>query len=616
MKTQTPTAQQRITLWRKYFPIIIVCAVSALISYFIGPARYTQRIILLIIFWAATSSSFNIISGYGGQVVFGYMMFVGTGAYTTVLLFKFLGVSPWIGIWVGVIVACIIAFIIGLPTLKLRSHFFAVTTIAFPLMTFPIINHLGLEEVSIPFTGHGLSSMQSTDMRFYVLVAVVFLAIVLILIRWMEGTRFGFALRAIKQNETAAEGMGIATYKTKLAAFLLSAGLGGLAGTIYAFSSLFVLTTHAVFGLFIIVRVLSISIVGGMGTLWGPVIAAALLVPIGEFLTARFGHRVPGLQDVVYGAALVATIIYMPDGIWGKISQTFRHRRQRLAPAMHSISAETSNQSIIDVKEAHGSFRFEHTQPKIVKNNSYGSILKIENVFKSFGGVNALMDLNIEVPEGKVLGIIGPNGAGKTTLFNVVNGYLKPDRGRLFFEGKDVTHLKPHVLCQMGIGRTFQIAQVFHNMTFLENIMVGAFAKVRNAAKARAIAEETANKMGLLNRAKDYAIGLSVWETKMLELSRAVATQPSLLLVDEPMAGLNPEETNKIGEVLRAIAKSGVTVIVIEHVVQSLVKITDWMVGLEEGRKIAEGKPEEVTSNPHIIEAYLGAKWRERYAKS
>jgi branched-chain amino acid transport system ATP-binding protein len=139
---------------------------------------------------------------------------------------------------------------------------------------------------------------------------------------------------------------------------------------------------------------------------------------------------------------------------------------------------------------------------------------------------------------------------------------------------------------------------------------------VRNAAKARAIAEETANKMGLLNRAKDYAIGLSVWETKMLELSRAVATQPSLLLVDEPMAGLNPEETNKIGEVLRAIAKSGVTVIVIEHVVQSLVKITDWMVGLEEGRKIAEGKPEEVTSNPHIIEAYLGAKWRERYAKS
>jgi branched-chain amino acid transport system permease protein len=367
MKTQTPTAQQRITLWRKYFPIIIVCAVSALISYFIGPARYTQRIILLIIFWAATSSSFNIISGYGGQVVFGYMMFVGTGAYTTVLLFKFLGVSPWIGIWVGVIVACIIAFIIGLPTLKLRSHFFAVTTIAFPLMTFPIINHLGLEEVSIPFTGHGLSSMQSTDMRFYVLVAVVFLAIVLILIRWMEGTRFGFALRAIKQNETAAEGMGIATYKTKLAAFLLSAGLGGLAGTIYAFSSLFVLTTHAVFGLFIIVRVLSISIVGGMGTLWGPVIAAALLVPIGEFLTARFGHRVPGLQDVVYGAALVAAIIYMPDGIWGKISQTFRHRRQRLAPAMHSISAETSNQSIIDVKEAHGSFRFEHTQPKIVK---------------------------------------------------------------------------------------------------------------------------------------------------------------------------------------------------------------------------------------------------------
>jgi ABC-type branched-subunit amino acid transport system ATPase component len=243
-------------------------------------------------------------------------------------------------------------------------------------------------------------------------------------------------------------------------------------------------------------------------------------------------------------------------------------------------------------------------------------MLKTEGASKYFGGVIALRDINIEVPEGKILGIIGPNGAGKTTLFNVIDGYLKPEKGRVLFEGKDITNFKPHVLCKMGIGRTFQIAQIFDKMTVLENIMVGAFAKSANAAKARAIAEETAQKMELASRADDYAVGLSTWETKMLELSRGLATQPKLLLVDEPMAGLNPEETNRIGEIIKAIAKTGVTVIVIEHVVQSLVKIADLMIGMDEGRKVAEGKPEEVTSDPHIIEAYLGTKWRDRYAKS
>lgn len=606
--------KQHLTRWSNYVLIILICVAILLISFFIGDKRYTQRIILLVIFWAATSSSFNIISGYGGQVVFGYMMFVGTGAYTSVLLFKLLGISPWIGIWVGVIVALIIALIIGLPTLYLRSHFFAVATIAFPLITFPIINHLGFEEVAIPFTGHGIGAMQSTDMRFYVLLAIIFMAIVLTIVQWMEASRFGFALKAIKQNETAAEGMGIATYKTKLAAFLLSAGLGALAGTIYAFSSLFVLTTHAVFGLFIIVRILSITIVGGMGTLWGPVIAAAFLVPIGEFLTAKFGHKVPGFQDVVFGAALVAAIIYMPDGIWGKLSLRLRQSRRR-STTVKKPSMESCPFGIEAVEKFDETFKSEYgSRTKIESNNI--PILKVDRVSKSFGGVHALIEVNIEVPEGKVFGIIGPNGAGKTTLFNIINGYLEPDHGRLWFNGKDVTNLKPHILCKMGIGRTFQITQVFRNMTVLENIMIGAFAKIKNAVEARKIAEDIARRLGLSYRINDLAVGLSIWECKMLELSRALATKPKLLLMDEPMAGLNPEETNRIGQIIKAIAKTGITIVVIEHVVQSLVKIADLMIGLDEGRKVAEGKPEEVISNPHIIEAYLGAKWRERYAKS
>jgi branched-chain amino acid transport system ATP-binding protein len=220
------------------------------------------------------------------------------------------------------------------------------------------------------------------------------------------------------------------------------------------------------------------------------------------------------------------------------------------------------------------------------------------------------------VPRGKVTGIIGPNGSGKTTLFNVINGYFAPEKGKVLFEGRDITHFKSHSSCRLGIGRTFQIVQIFSNMTVLENIMIGAFNRWSNVAKAHAIAEDIAKQMGLSSRAHDQAVGLTMWENKILEFSRALATQPKLLLVDEPMAGLNPEESNRIGEIIKVIAQSGITVIVIEHVVQSLIKIADWMVGLDHGRKVAEGTPQEVISDPHIIEAYLGAKWRERHAAS
>jgi ABC-type branched-subunit amino acid transport system ATPase component/ABC-type branched-subunit amino acid transport system permease subunit len=600
---------------RNYLSIFVVCIVGAIVSCWIGENRYFQRIILLVFLWAACTSGFNIISGYGGQVVFGYMMFVGTGAYTTVLLFKFLGVSPWIGIWAGVVAACIFALIIGLPTLRLRSHYFAVATIAFPLIMAPILNHLGLEEVTIPFGGRDFGLMQFTDIRYYVAIAIILLAITLLIVRKIERSRFGFALKALKQNESAAEGTGIDVYRTKLIAFVLSAAVGAVIGSVYAFSSLFVLTTHAVFGLFIIVRILSINIVGGLGTLWGPVIAAAILVPLGEFLNAEFGARTPGVQDIVYGAALIATIIYMPGGIWGKISEVLQRQSRTLSVSRKGSSGEAGNLGTGSKSGKMESVVAGKTR-EVSKSDNDGAVLKLEGVTKSFGGVMAVRDVSLEVAAGKIFGIIGPNGAGKTTLFNVINGYLKPDKGRVLFLGADVSHLKPHDLCRLGVARTFQVAQIFNKMTILENIMIGVFAKHGNALDAYEIARNTAERMNITRRMDDRAIGLSIWETKILELSRALATEPKLLLVDEPMAGLNPEETDKIGQVLKDISKTGITVIVIEHVVQSLVKIADLMTGLDEGRKVAEGTPAEVISNPHIIEAYLGAKWRERYAKS
>jgi len=549
-------------------------------------------------------------------VVFGYMMFVGSGAYTTVLLYKFLGVTPWLGMWAGVIISAIAAFIIGLPTLRLSGAFFAVATIAFPLITYPVLNYLGLQELTIPFTGHGAGSMQFTDMRFYVLVAIGLLALVLTVLQKIESSRFGFALKALKQNEIAAEGMGIDTYRTKLVAFLVSAGLAALMGTVYSFGLLYVLTTGAVFGLFIIVKILSITIVGGIATIWGPLIAACLLVPVGEFLNAQFGAVYPGVQDIIYGVALIVAILYMPEGIWGKLRKSFRRASFKSKGSMSLSTGEDHQRGTAYKGEKHLASKFDPIQVGVIEDPTHDPILKIESLHKSFGGVCALADIDIKVARNKVTGVIGPNGSGKTTLFNVINGYLKPEKGSILFEEREVTHLRPHTLCKLGIGRIFQTAQVFSNMTVLENIMIGAFNKCGNVSEAFATAEKTAQQMGLSTRAYDQAVGLTALETKILEFSRALATQPKLLLVDEPMAGLNPEETDRVGKIIRSIANSGITIIVIEHVVQSLVKIADWMIGLDNGRKVAEGLPQEVISNPHIIEAYLGAKWRARHAGS
>ena len=233
-------------------------------------------------------------------------------------------------------------------------------------------------------------------------------------------------------------------------------------------------------------------------------------------------------------------------------------------------------------------------------------LLKTQNLTKNFGGLTAVDSVDLEVREGEILGVIGPNGAGKTTFFALVGGFIKPSAGQVWFEGKNITGLEPHTVCKAGLSRTFQMVQPFPQITVLENVLVGAYNRTNSADEATKIAEEALEFLGLHHKAEELARGLTIADRKRLEVARALATNPKLLLLDEVMAGLRPKETEEQIEIVRKLQKRGVTLIIVEHVMRVIMSLSDRIAVLHHGAKIAEGSPREIVRMPEVVEAYLG----------
>ncbi len=234
------------------------------------------------------------------------------------------------------------------------------------------------------------------------------------------------------------------------------------------------------------------------------------------------------------------------------------------------------------------------------------SLLEIRDVSKRFGGLVALTDVSYPVNKGEILGLIGPNGSGKTTLFNVVNGFYPPTKGQVLFKGKQISHLQPYQICKLGIGRTFQVVRPLQRMTVLDNVIASAFLWAKDKAGAEKIALEAIHFTGLYEDRYLVSKGLPLGKRKKLEIARALATQPEMLLLDESFAGLNPSEQNELIDIIRQIRAKGITIMVIEHHMKIIMSLSDRIVVLNYGQRIAEGTPKEIGSNPLVIEAYLG----------
>ncbi|HEY8874992.1 MAG TPA: branched-chain amino acid ABC transporter ATP-binding protein/permease [Stellaceae bacterium] len=588
MRTRAEANRQR---WA-----ILGFAVAVLLLSVVLRSAYYELVLTQVLLWAVLSLAWNILSGYSGYFSFGHAAFWGLGAYTVVLGMVDFDLTPWLTIPFCAVVGSLAGALIGYPTFRLRGHYFALAMLAYPLATLYVFAWLGYQEVTLPMKRESAwLYMQFDDPRIYVVLALGLVVASLFISLKVENSRMGMALLAIKQNEPAAEAAGIDTWRWKMLALMLSGALAAVAGGFYAVV-LLVVTPETVFGMLVSAQALILALFGGVGSLWGPVIGAMVLVPLAEGLNAELGNVLPGIQGVVYGIAIIVIILRAPEGVyWRVLDRLARHKPAVAAPRL--IEAVPTVAALPRERTGTG-----------------GDLLVLRGVGISFGGLRALDEIDLTVPEGGLYGIIGPNGAGKTTLFNVVNGFLAPDSGTISFAGTALTGLRPSRVCRRGIGRTFQIVRAFPRMSVVENVIVGAFVGTRDDRVARRMALVALDRVGLSAQADTPAGGLTTRELRLMELARALVPQPRLMLLDETLAGLGHDDLDGILEAIRQLRADGTTILIIEHTMHAMVQLVDHFTVLDHGRLIAEGKPDDIVRDKAVIEAYLGKKWVERVA--
>lgn len=545
---------------------------------------YYQLILTLVPIWAVVGLGWNLFSGMSGLVSFGHASFFGIGAYTVTLALVYWHLTPWLGIPLGMVIGCIAAVLIGLPTFRLRGHYFALSMLAYPLAMLYVLQYLGFQEIPLPMhREHPALFLQFAEPFYSTLVAMGLFILAMIAGMLVENSRFGLALLAIKQNELAAEAAGLDTKRWKMLALMASGAISAAAGGFYA-CVLLVVTPDSVFGVIVSAQALVVTLFGGVATVWGPVIGAAVLIPLAETLNARLGDIIPGIQGVIYGIAIIGIMLAAPEGLFWTLRDRFWRR-----PTLPAVIEERASSLAV---------------PK-----ASGTLLQVHGLSKSFGGLRAVQNVGFTVACGEILGIIGPNGAGKTTLFNLLNGVLPADAGSAKFDSRELRGLKVHQVARLGVGRTFQVVRSFPRLSLLDNVIVGSYGAGLADHPAAAAAEAALEAVGLADRAARPAGELTNKELRLMELARALAGKPRILLLDETLAGLGREECNDLLDVLRKLRGAGMTIVIIEHTMHAMLRLADRFLVLDHGAVLAEGPPQEVVEDRAVIEAYLGSKF-------
>lgn len=545
-----------------------------------------------------------LLTGVGGLTSFGQAAFAGVGAYATGYLCNAMGLSPWLGLLAGLAITLVLSLIIGALTLRMSGHYLPLATICWCLALYYLVGNLdelgkydGL--LGLPAITLGDFSFQS-ERRIYLLIWLAALLAAVGVTRLLD-SRPGRVMRALNTNRsggaTMPEAMGASTFRYKLVMFVIAALLASVSGWLYAHMQRSV--NPSPFGIKFGIEYLFMAVLGGIGTVGGAFTGAAL-VKLAEdqlkvWLPMIFGGS-GNYEIIVFGVVLVLVLRFAPDGLWPLIARWLPARGAKAvdenAPALHARSHPQRGAALLDVRK----------------------------IRKQFGGLVAVNDISFTIRAGDIVGLIGPNGAGKSTTFNLVSGVLPLTAGEVELLGQRVDGRESRDIARAGLSRTFQHVKLVPDMTVLENVALGTYLRTRSGtlkamlglnraeeAQARAEAMRQLRRIGLAEQAHELAGNLALGPQRLVEIARALASDPSLLLLDEPAAGLRHKEKEALAEVLRQLKAEGLSLLLVEHDMDFVMKLTDRIVVMEFGRHLMDGTPAEVQASPAVRAAYLGA---------
>lgn len=584
---------QRRILFMGYLAAIALAAAWP----FIAPNDFYIHVVQDMILLALAATGLNILFGMSGQLSLGQAAFFALGAYGSGILATKLGWPLAITMPIGVVVAGMAGVLIGLVALRARTHYLAMATLAFGF----IVEILCQRWVDLTGGSMGLIGVPQLNLgdfamgpAYFFWIAAAALLILQTMVDYLAKSSTGRSLHAIKESESFALTVGIPVALVRAGVFVVAAMMAGLAGAFFAHQSGY-LSSDA-FNLDRSISLLIAVVLGGLGKPYGAIVGAIIIVLLNQ-LTA-------GLYEVsyfIFGTILLLVMLFFPDGAVGALERLLRRRRTPQTPTPNRVRTELP-----------GGFT-------VVHQATAAPVLELEGVTKRYAGVTAVSDVNMQVKAGTVHALIGPNGAGKSSLINVIAGLYRADGGRIRYHGRDITTLPAHRRADAGIARTFQNLQLIGTLTVLENVMLGLRPRrgflsgwLRWLVNGRDLAAERAEAMTLMDyfgigRFADSLPGdLAYGHRKLCELARALAQRPTLMLLDEPIAGLNEEEVREIVAVIGRLKALGLTILVVEHNMTFVMQVSDTVTVLDYGRKISEGTPAVIKRDPAVIAAYLG----------
>jgi branched-chain amino acid transport system permease protein len=553
------------------------------------PAFY-ESFLYLVFHWIALATSWGILSGYAGYFSFGHGAFFGAGMYTTATLASAWGVPFLFTLPVAAGVAALLGAAIGTVVFRvrrLRGELFGLLTLAITFVLATIVLNTGIDGgPGVYLSGVPLPRLGGSPTGTLYLLALALAVGAVAASYAIARSPLGLGLFAIHDDEDVAEVKGVPTFRCKLLAFAISSGIAGAVGGVHAMYVGYV-TVGETFSITVPLYVVLMSVLGGARHWLGPAVGAVLIT---ASLYAFTGGQQAVLGRAVVALALIAVILVLPEGV---VTTALARWKARGAPVVDGAPVRARSRMPDDGRRRASAAR---------------SVLECDDVAKAFGGVHALRGVSLRVGEGEIVGLVGPNGSGKTTLINVVSGHHAPDRGRIVVDGVALDGRPAYQVARLGVSRTYQIPRPFAHLTVLDNVALAAVfgPHEHGLASAAAEAHRWLEFTGLAARGSALPSALNLHERKFLELARALAARPRLILLDEVLSGLNPVEVASAIRLVREIRAQGASILFVEHVIRAVVELSDRVVVLNDGEVIAAGAPEETMRDPHVIKVYLG----------